>query len=261
MSTQAVSSLNNTGALNDYLAKQKTTKAADAEKANSTSTASAFSSLAGNQKTFLSILTTQLKNQDPTAATDTNQFTQELVQFTQAEQQINTNAKLDQLIKLQQNSNGLASTLGYIGKYVEAATTSQIALQKGDAGLAYVLPSQAKTVAISITDSNGKVINTISGPTSSGLNRINWDGKDSTGKVVADGTYNFTLSAKNASGNNLDVKDTRAVALVSALQTNSDGTTDLSFGDGFKVNSTKVSAVFDPNNVPKATVADKAAGS
>ncbi|HEX2801368.1 MAG TPA: flagellar hook capping FlgD N-terminal domain-containing protein, partial [Phenylobacterium sp.] len=54
-------------------------------------TALGRTSLVENFNTFLSLLTTQLKNQDPTAPLDSNQFTQQLVQMTGVEQQLNSN--------------------------------------------------------------------------------------------------------------------------------------------------------------------------
>ena len=61
-----------------------------------------LASLSSNFNNFLSMLMTQLKNQDPTSPMDTNQFTSELVQFSSVEQQINTNTSLTQLIQLTQ---------------------------------------------------------------------------------------------------------------------------------------------------------------
>src|SRR6202030_2888692 len=68
--------------------------------------------LAGNFNTFLTLLTTQLQHQDPLSPLDTNQFTQQLVQFASVEQQINMNTSLSTLISLQQTAqlaNGQAS--------------------------------------------------------------------------------------------------------------------------------------------------------
>src|ERR1700758_1285072 len=58
----------------------------------------AMSQLSGNFDTFLQLLTSQLKNQDPTSPMDSNQFTQQLVEYSQVEQQINTNTSLKTLI-------------------------------------------------------------------------------------------------------------------------------------------------------------------
>ena len=54
--------------------------------------------LSGNFSTFLTLLTTQLQNQDPMNPMDSNQFTQQLVEFSQVEQQINTNDNLKTII-------------------------------------------------------------------------------------------------------------------------------------------------------------------
>ena len=63
---------------------------------------------------FLTLLTTQLQNQDPLSPLDTNAFTQQLIGFSQVEQQINTNTKLDGLVALG-SSNNLSTSLGYVG--------------------------------------------------------------------------------------------------------------------------------------------------
>lgn len=264
MSTTTVPPLTNSSALDNYIAQQKAAAAADASSSSSSSSSgasgtTAFSGLAGSETTFLKILTTQLQYQDPTAATDTNQFTQELVQFTQAEQQLNTNSKLDNLIALQKNSSGLVSTLNYIGKYVEVPTTSQLPLQGGQAELAYTLPSTAKTVSVAVLDSTGKTVTTLSGPTATGLDRVAWDGKDVNGNQLADGTYTFQLSATDAAGNALTVTDMRAVGLVTALASNTDGTTNLTLTTGMSVSSGTVEAVYDSSNLPTGTLGDPTA--
>src|SRR5580698_7887306 len=76
---------------------------------------SALSSLSSNFSDFLSLLMTQLQNQDPTSPLDSNQFTSELVQFTSVEQQIDTNSNLTQLIQLTQASQ-IEQSAALIGK-------------------------------------------------------------------------------------------------------------------------------------------------
>src|ERR1700733_3549503 len=94
------------------------TTTATAANANGTDTsADAMSQLSGNFSTFLTLLTTQLKNQDPTSPMDSNQFTQQLVEFSQVEQQINTNTNLQSLIT-QGTTNASAITTSYLGKNV-----------------------------------------------------------------------------------------------------------------------------------------------
>ena len=57
-----------------------------------------LTSLAGNFNDFLSLLTTQLQNQDPTSPMDTNQFTSQLVQFTGVAEQITANTTLSSIL-------------------------------------------------------------------------------------------------------------------------------------------------------------------
>src|SRR3974390_2835673 len=73
--------------------------------------------LAGNFNEFLKLLTTQLQNQDPLSPMDTNQFTQQLVQFSSVEQQINMNTQLSTLISLQQTAQ-TAQAASFIGATV-----------------------------------------------------------------------------------------------------------------------------------------------
>src|SRR5450755_3735385 len=77
----------------------------------------AMKQLSGNFSTFLTLLTTQLKNQDPTSPMDSSQFTQQLVQFSQVEQQINTNTNLNTLITQGQTQAGVNAS-SYLGKTV-----------------------------------------------------------------------------------------------------------------------------------------------
>src|SRR5580700_11949070 len=73
--------------------------------------------LAGNFNTFLGLLTTQLQNQDPMSPMDTNQFTQQLVEFASVEQQMNTNTNLQTLVSLQQTAQD-SQALNFVGQTV-----------------------------------------------------------------------------------------------------------------------------------------------
>src|SRR5580658_1777031 len=65
--------------------------------------------LAGNFNSFLTLLTTQLQNQDPLDPLDTNQFTQQLVEFTSVQQQVDMNTNMQTLISLQQTSEATSA--------------------------------------------------------------------------------------------------------------------------------------------------------
>src|SRR5882672_9865366 len=76
--------------------------------------------IAGNFTTFLTLLTTQLKHQNPLDPLDTNQFTSQLVQFAGVEQQLKVNDQLSALVALQQTAQN-STALEFVGKEVGVA--------------------------------------------------------------------------------------------------------------------------------------------
>jgi flagellar basal-body rod modification protein FlgD len=172
--------------------------------ASTTSTASSSDSmkqLSGNFSTFLTLLTTQLKNQDPTAPMDSNAFTQQLVMYSQVEQQIGTNDNLKALIS-QGASNAAAMTTGYLGKKV-SITNGNASLNGGTANWTYNLSNLAATTQLSITDANGKTVYNGAGETTAGNHNFVWDGKDLNGNQLPDGAYKLTVTAADMAGNNV----------------------------------------------------------
>src|SRR5689334_24529015 len=91
-----------------------TTSATSTSSSSTDSTGVDNSTIAGNFQTFLKLLTTQLQNQNPLDPLDTNQFTQQLVQFASVEQQINMNAQLTSLVTLQK-ANQINSSMSFLG--------------------------------------------------------------------------------------------------------------------------------------------------
>ena len=98
--------------------------------ASSSVSSSASSALSENYTNFLTLLTTQLKNQSPDDPMDTNEMTSQLVQFSSVEQQIAMNKNLETLISLQQTSQLAATQV--LGRTIEVES-SQLALQDGAA--------------------------------------------------------------------------------------------------------------------------------
>ena len=103
---------------------------------------------------FLLLLTAQLQNQDPLEPQDSSEFTNQLVQFTQVEQQINSNEKLDTLVQLQDLS--LTSiALGYIGMNVQIDGNEFSYKGNGSYEAFYTLPAGgAQSVEVKILDEN-----------------------------------------------------------------------------------------------------------
>lgn len=168
---------------------------------NSASGSGDIAQLSGNFNTFLTLLTTQLKNQDPTSPMDSNAFTQQLVMYSQVEQQIQSNTNLKTLIT-QGQSNAANLTTSYLGKKV-SVTNGQASLTSGAANWTYNLSGTAAATGLSITDANGKVVYTGAGETAGGNHAFTWDGKDSNGNQLNDGTYKLTVTAADSAGNAL----------------------------------------------------------
>jgi flagellar basal-body rod modification protein FlgD len=155
--------------------------------------------LSSNFSTFLTLLTTQLKNQDPTAPMDSNQFTQQLVMYSQVEQQIDSNTNLKTLIS-QGSSNASAMTTGYLGKKV-SITNGNASLTGGAANWSYTLDTASANTQLTISDANGKNVYSGTGLMTSGSHTFAWDGKDNNGNQLADGTYKLTVTATDSNNN------------------------------------------------------------
>ncbi len=157
-------------------------------------------SLADNLNTFLRLLTTQLKYQDPLSPMDTNDFTNQLIQFSQVEQAIKTNSHLQALLALNETNQALAAT-SFIGKTVEAKSKS-VSLQNGAAEIVYALPAGTTRAVLMISNSSGQVVRIVDGETSEGRHHFIWDGNDGQGiGVPANGVYSLSLNAIDADGN------------------------------------------------------------
>jgi flagellar basal-body rod modification protein FlgD len=161
--------------------------------------------IAGNFNTFLTLLTTQLQNQNPLDPLDTNQFTQQLVQFAGVEQQINMNTQLQTLVSLQQTAQN-SQALGFVGKTVtvQGATAP---LSNGQAQWTFNPPSPA-TATFTISDSTGQTVFTQTGTVHPGAQPFNWNGVDSSGRQWADGNYTLTITATGANGQSVAVPTT-----------------------------------------------------
>jgi flagellar basal-body rod modification protein FlgD len=149
--------------------------------------------LGSDFKTFLTLLTTQLQNQDPLSPLDTNQFTQQLVSFSQVEQAINANDKLANLVSLQSTDQSI-SALPLVGHTIEYAD-NQGALVNGEATFGYNLPSNAAAANIVITDANGQTVFQMPAETDSGFHSFTWDGTTLDGSKAPDGVYKFNVAA------------------------------------------------------------------
>ncbi|HEY2753893.1 flagellar hook assembly protein FlgD [Phenylobacterium sp.] len=162
-------------------------------------TALGKASLADNFNTFLSLLTTQLQNQDPTAPLDSNQFTQQLVQMTSVEQQLNANDLLQKLVN--NTSNGVSTAVSLIGKNVRAVSDTAN-LSGGQAQWTYNLGSAASDLKVEVFDANGKLVHAEApSDMKAGDHAFTWNGQDLNGNQLPNGgTYTLRVTATDAGG-------------------------------------------------------------
>jgi flagellar basal-body rod modification protein FlgD len=159
-------------------------------------------SIAQNFDTFLLLLTTQLKNQNPLDPLDTNQFTQQLVQFAGVEQQIRTNESLEALVNLNKTSQ-LATARSYVGATVTADGAST-ALKSGVATW-YVTAPRVASATINVTDSTGNIVFTQEATLPAGTTGFSWDGKMANGQTAPEGQYTIKINAKDVNGQGVTV--------------------------------------------------------
>ncbi len=164
--------------------------------ASAASGQSALGSLGSNFNDFLSLLMTQLKNQDPTSPLDTNQFTSQLVQFTSVEQQINTNTSLNKLIQATQGANLLQSS-SLVGQEVQISG-DQLSLQNGHGAISFQTPT-SETVSIGIYSSAGTKLRDATITSNPGSNTWTWDGTDAAGSKLPDGPYRVVAVQQDGS--------------------------------------------------------------
>lgn len=187
--------------ITDYLALQKpaSTTVDSSAVVGGSKTAAGKASLATSYQTFLVLLTSQLKNQDPLKPMDTDSFTQQLVSMTGVEQQLLSNDLLQSLVN-QSTSGSNLNALSLIGKTITAETSGGN-LKDGAVAWDYELAKTATSATIQIQDAKGKTV--WSGPAPSldeGKHAFSWNGKTTDGAQLADGLYTITLTAKDAEG-------------------------------------------------------------
>ncbi len=172
--------------------------AAPSSNASNSASSSKTTGIADNFQTFLTLLTTQLQNQNPLDPLDTNQFTQQLVQFAGVEQQLKTNDSLTSLISLQKTAQS-TQALNFVGSsaIVDGSTTN---LKSGSATWALGV-SKPSAVTVTISNAAGQAVYTGNFSMNAGDHQaFTWDGRGNDGALWPDGTYTLSATAKDASG-------------------------------------------------------------
>ncbi|WP_420566487.1 flagellar hook assembly protein FlgD [Thalassobaculum sp.] len=166
---------------------------------SSTGAPSSMTGLADQYDQFLTLLTTQLQNQDPLNPMDNKDMVNQLVNFASVEQQIKQNDNLESLIGLL-NSSADAAALSYIGKDVQVEGDITHFDGENPITFGYKPPKDTQELTVKIYNSEGKVVREFEGSTSSQRHTVTWDGTDQNGEPSAPGLYYFAIAAENSEG-------------------------------------------------------------
>lgn len=178
-----------------------------------------------DQAGFLSLLTTQLKTQDPTDTQDTNAMVQQMATFSQVAGITEMNQSLKDISSSLTGSRVDAS--GWLGRAALVSSDKAPALSNGAFAGEITLPSDAKDVTVSLVDSTGTTVHTEDlGAKSAGAIDWTWDGKDTSGNAVS-GPLNIVVSAPAATGTGAVTTSNAVWTEVQSVQSPASGTTKL----------------------------------
>ena len=174
--------------------------------------------LAQNFDTFLTLLTTQMRNQDPLAPLDSNQFTAQLVQMTGVEQQLATNDLLKQLVA--NTGSDVGSAVNLIGKQVRV-DSADAKLSGGKAQWNYHLDADTSDVKIEVLNSAGATVDVAAADaqqSKAGDHAYVWDGRGLSGQALPDGVYTLRITTRDASGASIAAGSVYLEGPVSAVE-------------------------------------------
>ena len=179
-------------------------------------TSAANASLQNNQQMFLTLLTAQLKNQDPLSPMDPTQFTQQLVTMNGVQQQIMTNQLLQKLVD---QKTSVGDPVSMIGKTVTAETPTGALSDGGKVNWSIELPANAKDVTVQVQDANSQTVATGAlGAMTQGDHTYTWDGTGLTGNKLPAGVYTLSVTAHDVGGNTLTAR-TFQTGVVTGVET------------------------------------------
>ena len=148
---------------------------------------------------FLTLLVTQMQNQDPLNPMEGTEYTAQLAQFSSLEQLFNIDETLG-FIKSGQSQGSNYQALDFIGKAI-SAQGEELSFKNKETATGSFTIQEAADCNVMITDSNGNYIRKIPlGSMQSGTHNFDWDGYADTGKMQEDGIYGFEIIAKDKNG-------------------------------------------------------------
>lgn len=217
---------------------------------DTTTTEGARKSLANDFDNFLTLLTTQMQNQDPLSPMESTEFTNQLVQFASVEQQLAQTEELEGQTDILRATRS-NTALDYIGNNVEIKGR-QFNFEGREVNFTVDMPEASREANVFILDANGRAVFQHTGPLTQGSRVFNWDGTTLDGREAEPGTYTVEVQATNEDGDQISA-ETFVPGRVDGVQTVNGGT-ELIIGD-IAVPIEDVRAAIDPNSLARAQAA------
>lgn len=191
---------------------------------------------------FLTLLTAQLKYQDPMSPTDPTAFVAQLAQFSQVEQQTRTNTLLQQMTAAM-SGNGLSQTAALIGRQVKATASSLTVPASGATAPVRLEVSQPnlKNLRLVVTDQTGVALRAL--PVATGQSSVSFDGRLANGQRLAAGSYGVKLVGDDGTGREQTAGGITTQGQVVEVRTQPNGDHALILADGSQIEASKVTSL------------------
>ncbi|GLS85175.1 basal-body rod modification protein FlgD [Cypionkella aquatica] len=190
--------------------------------------------------TFLKMMTTQMKNQDPMNPIDSADYAVQLATFSSVEQQTKTNQLLEGLTS-QFGVLGMAQLAGWVGQ--EARSAAPVYLGDAAVTISYQPASQADRAVLVVKNAQDQVVSREDVSLEGGT--YQWLGADATGTPLPNGLYSLSLESYSGEQQLGDASAVESYAQILEARGGSDGPT-LVLAGGVEVRATEITALRVP---------------
>ena len=152
---------------------------------------------------FLRLLTTQMQNQDPLDPMKTNEYTQQLAQYSQIEQTVQQGTTLKEILA-RLSTQDIAQASGMIGRDAVFASAAA-GLGAAPASWTFTPARTVNALVATITDANAKIVDTRTLDPAGTKGQFSWDGQLANGTAAPQGLYTLKLAATDAAGKSIPV--------------------------------------------------------
>lgn len=214
--------------------------------------------LSSDFNSFIKLLITQLKHQDPSGPMNTNEMTQQIVAFTGVGQAVETNKNLEKLLELNEGVK-FTNASNLIGKEVVYDSSFSELDAGGKANFGYILDAEPDQIItstkIKILNSENVIVRILDGEKKAGNHILNWDGLDINHKPAPKDKYTIKVDSVDEKGASVKVGNTEKSGIVSEAEIGN-GTVIVTV-NGVKIPISRVKSFKDNLNMANANLSKK----